>query len=120
MELLSKLFGARKGTGKHASEHAVTVHFLYGSTNFQHVYAVEDLLRTAISEAKIGEYDHHFTARDGHDGWYYMYGPDAEALYRVVQPVLENACFIPGATVTLWFGPPGRRTPKRVIEFPSQ
>jgi hypothetical protein len=91
---------------------------LYGSTNFQYIYALEDLLRIAISEAAAGEYDRYEAADDGVDGSFYMYGPDAEALLRVISPALAKFSFMRGATITLRFGPPKRRTPKRVIQLP--
>jgi hypothetical protein len=119
MGVLSKLFGPRKPVRKRPPEQSVIVHFSYGSTNLQHVYALEDLLRNAISEAAAGEYDGHEVAEDGSDGFYYMYGPDAEALYRAIGPVLEASSFMRGATLTLRFGPPKRKTPKRVIQLPS-
>jgi hypothetical protein len=118
MGVLSKLFGPRKIVRKGPPEHLVIVHFSYGSTNLQHVYALEDLLRIAISEAAAGEYEGHEVAEDGSDGFYYMYGPDAEVLYRVISPVLEASSFMRGATVTLRFGPLKRSTPQRVIQLP--
>jgi len=118
MGLLSKLFGSKKGASKGSPEHEVMVHFSYGSTNLQHMYALEDQLRHAISDARVGEYDGHEIAEDGSDGFFYMYGPDAEVLYRVIGPILEESSFMRGATVTLWFGPRGWRTQKRVIELP--
>jgi hypothetical protein len=118
MGMLSKLFRSRKPARKPHPEHEVVVHFSYGSTNLQHVYALEDSLRIAISEAAAGEYDGHEVADDGSDGYFYMYGPDAEVLFRVISPVLAASSFMRGATVTLRFGPPKRRTPKRVIQLP--
>ena len=94
------------------------MHFSYGSTNLQHMYALEDQLRHAISDASVGEYDGHEIAVDGSDGFFYMYGRDAEVLYRVIGPILAESSFMRGATVTLWFGPRGWRTQKRVIELP--
>ena len=85
----------------------------------QHVYALEDLLRIAIAEAAAGEYDGREVADDGSDGFLYMSGPDAEALFRAITPALEASSFMRGATVTLRFGPPKWRTPKRVIQLPS-
>ena len=119
MGLLSKLFGSRKPGEKGPPEHAVIVHFYYGSTNLQHVYALEDQLRTAISEAAVGEYDGHEVADDGSDGFFYMYGPDAEALFRVIRPLLVGFPFMRGAKVTLRFGPRRRGIPKRVVELPA-
>ena len=118
MGILSKLFGSKKHVSKVPSQQEVIVYFSYGSTNFQHLYSLEDSLRIAISEAKAGEYDGHEVATDGSDGAYYMFGPDAEALYKVISPVLAASPFMRGAKVSLLFGPQKRRTPKRVIQLP--
>jgi hypothetical protein len=119
MGLLSKLFGSKKPAGKHDNEHNVIVHFEYGSTNLQHVFALEELLHSAIAEAGVGKYDYYEVAEDGSDGFFYMYGPDAEALYRAISPVLAESSFMRGATVTLWFGPRRWGISKRVIQLPS-
>ena len=118
MGLFSKLFGARKAVGEDPPKQAVIVHFFYGSTNLQHVYALGDSLRIAISEAAAGEYDGYEVADDGSDGYYYLDGPDAEVLFRVIQPVLAASSFMHDATVTLRFGPEKRKTPKRLIKLP--
>jgi hypothetical protein len=119
MGLLSRLFGS-KHTGKNgSSEQEVEVHFAYGSTNFQHVYALGDQLQNAIVEAKVGEYDGHAIPADGSEGRYFIYGPDAEAIYKVIAPVLEASPLMRGATITLHYGPHRRGTPKRVIELPE-
>jgi hypothetical protein len=118
MGVLSKLFGSRKPEQKGPSQHEVVVHFSYGSRNFQHVFALEDSLRIAIAEARVGNYDSHYIEEDGSEGFYYMYGPDAEKLLLAITPILEASTFMHGATVTLHFGPQKRGTPKRVIELP--
>jgi hypothetical protein len=118
MGVLSKLLRPSKPARKGLPEHAVIIHFSYGSTNLQHVYALEDSLRIAISESGAGEYDCYEVADDGSDGFFHMYGPDAEVLFRVISPVLAAYSFMRGATVTLRFGPPKRGTPKRVIQLP--
>jgi hypothetical protein len=118
MGLLSKLFSSDKQSSK-LPEHAVIIHFYYGSTNFQYVYALEDQLRSAISNAGVGEYVRHEVAKDGSDGTYYMLGPDAEELFRAISPVLEAFSFTRGATVTLRYGPKKRGTPKRVFTLPD-
>jgi hypothetical protein len=119
MGLLAKLFGAKHDPKKGPPEQEVEVYFLYGSTNFQHVYALEDEVRHAILDAKVGHFEGHDLAADGSDGKLYMYGADAEAMYRAVEPVLTASTLMRGATITLWFGPPGWRTPKRVIQLPT-
>jgi hypothetical protein len=118
MGLLSKLFGSNKKTSQSPTVHEVIVHFSYGSPNFQHMYALEDQIRYAVSEAGVGEYDGHEIPEDGSEGSFYLYGPDAEAVYRVISPLLAESSFMHGATVTLWYGPRGRKTQKRVIELP--
>jgi hypothetical protein len=119
MGLLSKLFGSRNATKGEASQQEVEVHFAYGSTNFQYVYALGDKLQFAIAEAKVGEYDGHALPADGSDGRYFVIGPDAEAIFKVIAPVLEASPLMRGATVTLRFGPRRRRTPKRIIKLPQ-
>ena len=119
MGLLSKLFGS-KDAGKNAStEQEVEVHFAYGSTNFQHVYALGDEIQNAVIEAKVGEYDGHALPADGSEGRYFVNGPDAEAIYKAIAPVLEASPLMRGARVTLRFGPPKWGTPKRVIKLPE-
>ncbi len=89
---------------------------MYGSMNLQYIYALEDQLRDVISEAKVGEYDGKEVANDGSEGHFYMYGPDAETLYRAIRPALAATVFTRTATVTLRFGPAKRSTPTRVIQ----
>jgi hypothetical protein len=117
--MLSKLFRPTKREQQSPPEHAVIIQFSYGSKNLQHVFALEDQLRNAICDAGVGEYDGHEVAVDGSDGFFYMYGPDAEALFRVISPMLAAPRFMRGAQVTLRFGPRRRRTPKRVIHLSS-
>ena len=117
MGLLSKLFGSKGVRNGARAEQEVEVHFEYGSTNFQLAYALGDQIQSAVADAKVGEYDGHALPADGSDGRYFICGPDAEAIYRVITPVLETSPFMRGATVTLWFGSPGRRTPKRIIKL---
>jgi hypothetical protein len=118
MGLLSKLFGSKNSEKNGSSAQEVEVYFDYGSTNFQYVYSLGDQLQLAITEAKVGEYDGHAIPADGSDGRYFIYGPDAEAIYKVIAPVLEASPLMRGATVTLHYGPRSWRTPKRVVKLP--
>lgn len=87
-------------------EHAVIVHFNYGSTDLQPLFALEDKLEQAISAADAGELDGDDVATDGSDGYLYMYGSDADKLFAAVEPVLKSSSFMAGATVTKRYGPP--------------
>jgi hypothetical protein len=117
MGLLSRLFGSKNVGKDGATEQEVEVHFVYGSTNFQYVYSLGDEIQLAIAEAKVGEYDGHAIPADGSEGRYFVYGPDAEAIFRVIAPVLEASPLMRGATVTLHYGPRNWRTPKRIIKL---
>ncbi len=118
MGLLSKLFGSKNSEQGTPAEQEVEVYFEYGSTNFQYVYSLGDQIQRAVAEAKVGEYDGHAIPADGSEGRYFIYGPEAEAIVQVIQPVLEASPLMRGATVTLHYGLRGWRTPKRVIKLP--
>ena len=99
------------------TEHAVIVHFSYGSTNLQAIFSLEDRLEAAIAGASVGEYDGHEVAIDGSDGYLYMYGPDADRLFDIVRPILESAPFTRGATVTVRYGPPDEGIRQKQIKL---
>ncbi len=84
-----------------APEDAVIVHFQYGSTDLQPLFALEDRLAAAIDAAGTGQYDGHEIAVDGGDGFLFMYGPNADALFEAVRPILEACDFARGASVIL-------------------
>lgn len=118
MGFLSKLFGSKNSEAGGSGAQEVEIHFEYGSTNFQYVYALGDQIQLAVAEAKVGEYDGHALPADGSEGRYFVYGPDAEAIYRAIAPVLEASPMMRGARVTLHYGPQKRGTRRRVIELP--
>jgi len=88
------------------TEHVVIVQFQYGSTNLEALFSAEDQLGAAIAAAKVGEMDGHEIAVDGSDGTFYMYGSDADKLFKAVEPVLRTIAFMKGASVTRRYGPP--------------
>ena len=87
-------------------EQAVIVHFSYGSTDLSRLFKLEDQLIEAIDMAGTGEFDGNEVAADGSDGYLYMYGPDADALFKTVKAILESTDFMKGATAILRYGPP--------------
>ena len=88
-----------------APEHAVIVHFTYGSTNLERLFELEHRIEAAISAAEVGEYDGNEVAVDGSDGYLYMYGRDADKLFEVIRPILEATSFMRGAEVRKRYGP---------------
>jgi hypothetical protein len=93
------------------------VHFDYGPTDLQPIFDLSGSLETAIEAADAGEFDGNEVAADGHDGCLYMYGPDADRLFRVVRPILEACDFMRGAKITLRYGPPEDGVRERHVMF---
>lgn len=87
-------------------EHAVIIHFTYGSTDLRPLFALEEQLEQAIVAADVGEFDGNEVAANGSDGYLYMYGQDADRLFEVVRPILESSQFMRGASVVKRYGPP--------------
>ncbi len=83
--------------GGSTTQHAVTIHFQYGSTNLSELYALEDRLEQIISATGTGELDGHEIATDGSNGFLYLYGPNADALVEAIRPILEGCQFMGGA-----------------------
>jgi len=104
MGLFDRILGKKKPN--RPPEHAVLVHFAYGSHDLSRLFALEGRLKAAIAAAGVGEFDGNEVATDGSDGNLYMYGPDADALFDVVRPVLDATDFMRGARVRLRYGPP--------------
>ena len=61
-------------------------------------------MEKAISEAKAGEYDGNEIAVDGSDGSLFMYGPDADRLLEVIEPIIRASSFMKGAQVRRRYG----------------
>lgn len=101
------------------AEQAVIVTFTYADKSPQPLFSLEDRLREAIDTAGVGEFDGNELASDLSDGTLYMYGPDAEALFKVVRPLLSEAPCFRTATATLRFGPPADGVPERIVELRS-
>lgn len=98
-------------------EHAVIVHFQYGSVNLSPLHELEDRVEAAIEAHGVGEYDGHEIAIDGSDGLLYMYGPDADVLFETVRPVLETSAFMRGANVLKRYGPPGPASKETAVQI---
>lgn len=106
---------ASPSTANLASDHAVIVRFTYGSTDLSRLFELEGKLEAAITAAKAGEYDGNEVAVDGSDGILYMYGPDADRLFQVVEPILKVTPFMNGAKVTVRYGPPADGVREREV-----
>ena len=101
------------------TQHALIVHFRYGSSDLTRLFELEDRIEDAIESAGVGRFDGNLLATDGRDGYLYMYGADADRLFDVVEPILASADFMNGAEVTRQYGPaePGVRQASSTIIF---
>jgi hypothetical protein len=106
MGLLSNLFEKQGNNSSTAPEQAVIVHFEACSPYQSRLFALEDRLEKVIASTGTGELDGNEIATDGSDGYLYMYGPDADALFMAVRPTLDAVDFMKGARVMLRYGPP--------------
>lgn len=112
MSLLRKLFGKNpkerelKTEINKDPEHAVIVYFDYGIERLEPIFQLGDKLEKVITVNSVGEYDGHEIAMDYSDGSLYMYGPDAEILFKTIKSTLEETKFLKGAVAKLRFGPP--------------
>ncbi len=95
-------------------EHAVIAEFDYEAESLDALLDVEEELEAALTGAGVGELDGNEVAVDLSDGSLYMYGPDAEALFAVVRPILAGAACLRNTRVTLRFGPPEEDVAERV------
>jgi len=95
-----------KSTAKNTPEHIVMVRFNYGIKGLDALFELENALAEVISKSGVGKYDGHDIEMDRSNGTLFMYGPDAELLFKTIQPVLKACNFMKGAKATLLFGPP--------------
>lgn len=102
-----ELEGARTDpTTSHVETQAVIVHLSRSTYSEIGLSSITDPLEEAIATAGAGELQTPVTP-DG--ALLIMAGPDADALWRVAEPILRDADLGPGAYAVLQYGPPGAR-----------
>ena len=77
------------------SEQAVLIHISTSGVDPRHVFNVEDDLTASVDGQGLGEVDGNDVALDGSEVIYYIYGPDADAIFAAVEPVIRR--FPPGS-----------------------
>lgn len=119
MGFFSRLFGGGKGggDGAHGSgdaageEHALLLHIKLANDQFGDpdevgvMHALQDEIESALAAAGAGELD-----GDEFGGGLctiYIYGPDADAMWAAVAPVLEKRPFRKGSVAVKRYGGPG-------------
>jgi hypothetical protein len=100
-----------------SDEHSVIIYFNYFRESLDPLHDLAIKLEKVIAEEGVGVYDGHETAMDDSHGFLYMYGPNAEELFKVVKPILEQTDFTRGALATLRFGGAGTGAKEIDIEI---
>ncbi|MER6108586.1 hypothetical protein [Streptomyces hirsutus] len=78
-------------------EHAVIAHFRLAAGGFgdadqrERVYEAEEVMAAAVEEVGVGEVDGNEFG--GGEVVLYAYGPDADALFKVMEPTLRSLPF---------------------------
>jgi len=90
------------------AEHALLVHLKlqhgeFGSTEEREaIHEFEDELSDAIADAGVGEFDGDDFGKG--ESILYMYGPDADKLFDVVQPLLQRSALTKGGYAIKRYG----------------
>jgi hypothetical protein len=103
------------------AEHCVQVIFPFASADLKPVFALERALSAAIAQSETGEFDGNEVG--GGEVVLYMYGPDADALYSAIAPVVRAAEVAADGVVIRRYGPPQEgireiKTPVRQVQPP--
>ena len=93
-------------------EHAVIVYLQ--DVGFDEMLAIEEPLEAAIDDANVGEYDGNEVAVDGSEAILYAYGPDADALWDVMKPVIVEASPKPGSYAIKRYGEAGDTSAREI------
>ena len=90
------------------TEHAVLIHLKlqhgeFGSTEEREaIHAFEDELSDAVEDAGVGEFDGDDFGMG--ESILYMYGPDADRLFGVIQPLLQRSALAKGGYAIKRYG----------------
>lgn len=85
-------------------KHSVIINFYYGYQELDELHNLESKLRILLFDKGVGELDGHEINMDGSDGTLFLYGHNAEELYKTIEPVLLSTPFMKKAEVYLRFG----------------
>ncbi|HLP10709.1 MAG TPA: hypothetical protein VK177_02195 [Flavobacteriales bacterium] len=97
--------------------HSVVIWFKYGLNEDDSMYNLGEEMAKKVEETKTGIYDGHEIAMDNSDGSYYLYGPNAETLFKAIKPILDKTPWMRGATAVLRFGPLDKESPEIEVEL---
>ena len=82
----------------------VLIEFQYGMQSLVPLHTLEDKLHLALDQTDIGYHDGHEIAMDDSHGRLFLYGSNAEQVYKLIEPILFAVDWMDGAKVYLRFG----------------
>ncbi len=94
--------------------HSVLIGFSYGIPSLEPLHELEDQLRLALDESGIGYHDGHEVAMDDSHGTLFLYGTNAEEVYKLIEPILFEVDWMNGAEVSLRFGDSSDKSAKEI------
>ncbi len=82
----------------------VLIEFKYGINSLDPLHDLEEKLRLVLDQTDIGYHDGHEIAMDDSHGRLFLYGYNAEEVYKLIEPILFTVDWMDGAEVYLRFG----------------
>jgi hypothetical protein len=86
------------------TEHALIVTTVGVTVTLDEVSVIEEALSKVFTTHSAGDVDGHEIAVDGSEALFYMYGPDAEAMFSVALPILKAHPATASSRAMLRFG----------------
>ena len=100
------------------SDHCVKLVFPFSGSSLDPAFELEDALTEAIESANAGEFDGNDVGQG--ECTLYMYGPDADALFTAIKPVIAAYPeMLSGGQAQLRYGPPEDGVREVQIPIPS-
>lgn len=108
-------------TGGPVELHSVIVHLQLSDpewgteVDIDRMDELEDALGEAVSRAGVGELDGHEIGQGTCE--LFLYGPNADAVVRVIAPIVRASAMKKGAWVEKRYGPPGSDAPTARVDL---
>jgi hypothetical protein len=94
------------------SEHSVIIKFKYGLDSLDPLHRLEIELDQILKQSNAGYCDGHEIAIDLSHGFIFLYGSNAEIIFKAVKPLLDSCAFMRRASANLRFGPQDIKCPE--------
>jgi hypothetical protein len=115
MKFLNQLFSKKKPKSISVDEQSLTVNIHYQLEDISELYKLDSDLTDAISKANVGLYDGHEIAVDLSHSILFMFGPSADELLRIAEPILRKHVWPLGGECCRRYGPSSDPQSKEVF-----